>query len=764
MLHVGFSMATINFDDQPLLAPAITAGLGALRRRLRQYVWLDGCGATVAWLGVAFWATLAIDWLFEPTAALRITMLAAIATVWVVMVVQWIGRRAFVRISDSNAATVLERRFPQLNDSLLTAVMLTSQPTDPAEIDRDLLAATCREAAAQMARLDVRKVFNPRPLWRNCGAAGVLVLSVAAFALLLPDAFGTWTRRVLTFSDELWPRSTRLEVEGFAGGVQKVARGADVEVVARADANMPVVPQVVEVRYRTQGGGRGRATMDRRGVAHGPEDRFQEYAYTFRSVLADIQFDVVGGDDRVCDRRIQVVDSPTISQMTLDCELPAYIGRKEPPLPVSGVMQLPAGSRVTVHAAAANKDLVEIQVNGIVDDRPAPLKVLKGSDLTADRRGFPYALGPLLKDTTLLFTLTDSDGIRGRDPVRLSLVPLPDRPPQVAVQLDGIGTAITPQARIPAAGRITDDYGLGRVWFEYAVDGRKPGDRVVRQFTDHPTDFQLAGTAMELADLTLRPGQKLAITVKAADLCDLGHGPNVAGSERWLLDVVTPEQLRVMLESRELVLRQRFDAMVQEMTETRDLLARLDVGPPPAADPAKKPADAAAKGHEPGDDEPADSPARQGTLRRLRIEGALTNCRKNTPEVLGLAESFDDIRKELINNRIDTEELKGRLQKGIAEPLRHIAEMMIPELERRLEGLQAVLDNATKSPALRALAQQQADEILLAMRKVRDRMIEVEDFNEAVNLLREIIKTQDQLHDETEQRHKQKIRELLKEQ
>ena len=758
-------MATIDIDDRSLMAPAITAGLGALRSRLRRYIWLEGCGAAVAWLGMAFWATLAVDWFFEPPAAFRAVLLAVVALGWAVVLVQWIGRRAFVRISDSNAATVLERRFPQLNDSLLTAVLLGAGRTDPAEVHRELLARTCREAAAHLAELDVRKVFNPRPLRRKCGAAGLLALSMAAFALLVPDAFGTWTRRVLLFSDELWPRSTRLEMEGFTGGVQKVARGADVEVVVRADATMPVVPQVVEIRYRPQGGGGGRATMDRRGVARGPEDRFQQYAYTFRSVLADIHFDVVGGDDRLRDRRIEVVDSPTISQMTLDCELPAYIGRKEPPLPVSGVMQIPAGSRVTVRAAAANKDLVQVQVHGIVDDRPAPPRLLKGNDLSPDRRGFSYALGPLLKDTTLLFTLTDADGIRGRDPVRLALVPLPDRPPQVAVQLDGIGTAVTPQARVPAAGRISDDYGLGRVWFEYAVDGQKPASRPIRQFDDHPTEFSLSDAALEVRDLALRPGQKLTISVKAADLCQLGPGPNISAGEQWLLEVVTPEQLRVMLESRELVLRQRFDAMIQEMTETRDLLARLDVGPP--AEPAKSAsppkAPAAAKGREPGDDEPDDSPARQRVLRRLRIEGTLTNCRKSTPEVLSLADSFDDIRKELINNRIDTAELKERLQKGIAEPLHRIAEAMIPELERRLESLQAVLDDAGKSPALRVLAQQQADEILLAMRKVRDRMIEVEDFNEAVGLLREIIKTQEQLHDETQRRHKQKIRELLKE-
>ncbi len=130
---------------------------------------------------------------------------------------------------------------------------------------------------------------------------------------------------------------------------------------------------------------------------------------------------------------------------------------------------------------------------------------------------------------------------------------------------------------------------------------------------------------------------------------------------------------------------------------------------------------------------------------------------------MGLAEAFDDLRKQLINNRIDTDELKERLQNGIADPLRRIADPMFPELQRRLEGLQAVLDDAAKCPGLRARAQRQADDILLAMRKVRDRMIELEDFNEAVNLLRDIIKTQDQLREETQQRHKQKIHELLKE-
>ena len=85
----------------------------------------------------------------------------------------------------------------------------------------------------------------------------------------------------------------------------------------------------------------------------------------------------------------------------------------------------------------------------------------------------------------------------------------------------------------------------------------------------------------------------------------------------------------------------------------------------------------------------------------------------------------------------------------------------LPELPPLPEDLRARLADALSRPA----AQQPswpADQAA-AMRKVLDRMIVLEDFNQAVELLREIIRSQKQLHDQTQQRHKQKIRDLLKE-
>jgi predicted trehalose synthase len=105
--------------------------------------------------------------------------------------------------------------------------------------------------------------------------------------------------------------------------------------------------------------------------------------------------------------------------------------------------------------------------------------------------------------------------------------------------------------------------------------------------------------------------------------------------------------------------------------------------------------------------------------------------------------------------------LKNRLQGNISEPLHHLVDVMFPELGRRIEELQTALDDPDRAPSLRDAAQQQAQAMLLAMQKVRDHMIELEDFNEAIELLRNIVDMQKKLHNDTQKRHDQKIRDLL---
>lgn len=742
-------------DPAPPLAPGVRQLLRALRRRIRRYVWLQGLAATIAGLGLGFWLALGADWLFEPAALVRQGLLAGVLAIGVLCLAWFALRRILVRLSDHSMAVLLERRFGKLEDSLLTAVELTSRAEPLPDFTRDMLAHTCDEAWQRSRQVDLRQVFNRAPLVRSLAAAAVIVLSIVTLAVASPGVLRFGLERLTARTDQPWPRQTHLHIDGFDNERREavVARGMDFEILVHAEATPPrVAPQVVEVRYRADDGRRERQTMVREGVAVPGEDEYQDYRYTFSSVLSSLSFDVVGGDARLRDLRIRVVESPSLS-MRLECEYPAYTGRLPAEVPVTGVVPLPVGTRVKIHAQAS-KDLRQVQV-----DVPAgPVGHAAKTIELAGGREFDFTLDPLDADQTLSFHLLDTDGVRNRGPVQLALSAVQDAPPQVNVQLEGIGPAITPRARLPLTGKVADDYGVSSVWVESSVDGTQPKPHELVAAAGQP-EVEV-DAALEVAELSLKPGSKLIVGAKAADNRDLpgDRGPNVGQGERFLLEVVTPDHLLTLLETRELNLRQRFESILQEVTETRDSLTALEAkegGRAPSERPGEK-----APGRQDDEAEDAAGTAEAiGQRNLLRVERARQNAQKNGEETRGVGNAFEAIREELINNRVDTEELRIRLKDRIADPLHRIVEAMFPNFDQRLGALQKQASAGGELTSVQAV--EQADAILVEMQKVRDQMLELESFNEAVDLLREIIAAQQQVTERTKEERRKKVRQLL---
>ena len=783
------------------LAPTLESVLAQLRRSIRAYVWAEGIALLLIVLGLSFWFSLGFDWLFEPPAPLRVALLVAAGCVLVWVLFRFILRRAFVRLGDRSMAVLLERKFGQFQDSLLTTVELSEAPDHAVEFNPEMLRHTQEDALARAGGLRLSQVFDLRPLVRRIALAAALVVSVLVFGAKASDALGIWARRTLMLSGELWPRKTRLKVEGFdEAGRVKLARGADFDLLVKAEAAPErEVPELVEIRY-LQGGARGRDNMSRSGQAVPGRDEFQNFNYTFKDVLTPVEFYLRGGDDRLGPYFLDVVDSPTVGQMILHCEYPAYMNRTPRDIPVAGGMQLPRGTRVTIEGQT-NKDVVQVQIDDLINDQtPITHKIDLGELAAAGSRSFQYVIDSLDGDKTLRFTLLDTDGIRSRDPVRLALSAVADEPPQVAAQLRGIGSAITAQARLPMFGEITDDYGLAQGWFAFHVDDQEPRRQMLAAKISGQDKLQL-DEALEVESLGLVPKQKFHLTAEAADTYNLGDAPNKGASQHYVLDVVTPEQLRSLLEARELLLRRRFETIIQETTENRNALARMEFGPPVAVgQPLKsQPPDAAAKDVPPADAdgpegqvitpakdkgivEPGDEPGsstlggppragedaqgaaeRQTALRRVHAERALQNSQRSADETLGVATSFETIREELINNRVDTEELKTRLKDGIADPLKRVSGEMFPELERRLRLLQARLADPAAGEAAQTAALQQADAILVEMNLILGKMVELETFNEVLDILRGIIDSQEKIIIQTKQKQKEKLRNLLDE-
>jgi hypothetical protein len=772
-------MAT--YDHQPELPPAIRRLLDVVRRRIRAYVWIEGLALVAVLLGVAFWVGLAADWTFEPSVDGRRLALLALGALLLLVVYHVLLRRLFVPIADSSLAVLLERRFPNLKDHVLTAVDVAA-PENAAEYNPELMSRTHGEAVRAIAGIDAAEVFNRGPLRRAVAAAVLLAASILIFAAMSRETFGFWIERI-ALSDKPWPRRVSLDVVGFApdatgNRIHKLAQDDDYELLVHARTDGFEIPDEVEIRFRLSDGRRGRDTMIRVGEAVPGRDEIQVYRYEFKRVAGDMQFDVVGGDDRVQNLELRVVDRPELFAIELECIYPSYLQRESRRLPVTGGMRIPEGTQLVLRAMST-KPLAAAKIHSAHNEQDAAVAFEKGPQET-----LRWNYGTLSDDDVLTISVTDMDNVVSRDPYRVSLAVVRDEVPQVAVRLAGIGTAITPEAVLPVNGKITDDYGLDRAWYEFQVDSGAAGMRPLAQFPAGESELTDLGEFDTRAidestgkrALELRPGQRLALSLRAADRFDLSDEPRAGSSQRFVLDVVTTSELLALIERRELQLRQRYEAIYEKVTDTRNLLARVKFDDEAAAsddtegetgrelEGERLPENDSSSPPLPVAPSPTLSSASQRALarRRLRVAGSLQNVVQSADEITGVAEAFDDLHDQLTNNRIDIPDLKSRLREQIAEPLHRIGEERMPQLVARLELVEEHLQDDSAAPELaRAIAL--ADEVLVEMRQVLDRMLELETYNEVLDLLRGIITDQQEINRRTKERHKERLRSLFEE-
>lgn len=718
-----------------------------LRWLLRAYVLVEGLAAVLLVLGVVFWLALGVDWSFEPSPLLRGGMWCAALAVVGWASYRFLLSRLFAPVSDSQLALLLERRYPALQESLVTTVEATQDRNEDMLSNAALLRRLSERAEAGIRDIDLRPVFRLQPLVLKVLGAAVVWLLVFWFSAAQQEAFAFWLQR-MQLSPELWPRKVQLSVAGFTeeNGQQviRVARDDDLELEVRASLREDhVAPERVEIRYRMPDGRRGKDTMVKVGEALPGRDDAQLYRYTFQNVGSDLSFDLIGGDDRIRDLQLRIVERPQIKKIIVDCEYPAYLQRGPENVPVPSRVEVEEGTRA-VCRIECTKPLAKLRVHDPSEQDDLPARINDDNPHEAE-----FDLGQLSIDRVLLLSARDTDGVESRDPYRVVISVIPDTPPEVAVGLNGIGSAITPQANIPLKGKVTDEYGLNRIWYESQIGDAEPE----RWDVDGAYQRRLKFTRLQSLDLArtdsrtnkplidVEPGTQLALSVHASDYYDLSDQPHEGRSQRFLLDVVTESELRAILEKRELTLRQRFEAIYEKMVATRELLQRVEV--------------------ELAEDVEPEQAERLRQRDRLRVGGCLQNAAQLSHETLGVAEGFEGIVTELENNRIDTEELTMRLGKNIATPLRGIAEEMLPELQSSLKLLENSFADGKPQLSLQKQSIVQSDAILATMKQVLDRMLELESYNELVALLRSIVADQKELQDQTKQERRQKLRDIL---
>ncbi|MCE9630264.1 MAG: hypothetical protein K8S94_06035 [Planctomycetia bacterium] len=720
-------------EEAAVSAAPLLALLASIRRQAGRWIWIESLALALLAALAAAWLSLAIDWLIEPPAWVRGCILAAAMATIVWILVTRLVTRLSVPLTDESLALAIERTHPGFRDGLSTAVAYARARRsatvgdlagEDESVDRELVDRTIAGAVALVDRVRPEALFRRARLMGVALTALVTLAATAAAATSSPGVATAWARRLLLLADDPWPRRVTLEAVDFAAGVRTVARGVDVDVMvlARAQGTMP---EVVELRTRGRDGWR----TERMGTRGGPTDAGQLFGHVLKRIDDDLMVEVRGGDARLRGLRIVVADPPAIAEVRIIAALPEYLGGGSRELVASRLVQVPRGAAVEF-ACTSTKPLAAatLAVRPAGGDARAERVITSLEPGAAETRTISGQIPAIDADTAVLVHLTDTVGLVNRDPVVVVFSAVPDARPEVAVRLVGISSAVTPQAMLSIEGVISDDHALGNAAVMLAAGELERTLPIARVRGGEPM-VELPAAQPEvvpLAGLGLPVGARLEVVVSARDTCSLDAEANEGRSDTWTLDVVSPETLRAMLEAREILLRRRFEAAIDDFAKAREIVTAE-----PRTDDA-------------GSSAPALARCGEATVRA-------------SGETSEIAAEFRGIARELANNALLTPEIEARLLTQIAEPL---SAVVAGELDAVARACRATARNGGSSIDRRSLVRL-VDLALARLRAVLERMLELESVNEVIERLRGVIRTQEEIREETLERQRKRGREAL---
>ncbi|MGY8688002.1 MAG: hypothetical protein ACKVHP_09745, partial [Verrucomicrobiales bacterium] len=385
--------------------------------------------------------------------------------------------------------------------------------------------------------------------------------------------------------------------------------------------------------------------------------------------------------------QIELLHRPEIAEIELLSKPPDYTGAEVTALPPgAGPYYVLKGSSLGVRGSA-DKPLVSAAVVSGENRWPLDIKDEKFAGAVPADQLVSGSFVLEIEDTeqVLQDEETTPRGLGSRDPLRFKLRLKEDETPKIKARLEGVSAMVVSRARLPYTATLTE--------------------------------------AFEIESLDIPAGSRLSLHLMAIDN-DIVSGPKVGESTKMIVRVVSEAELRDDLLRREKDQRQ----LVAEMVDQQDLLLTES----------------------------------QGLLAQTRDVAVLTSEQRSQSvrfekrqKLLGgglmpLVGRLRGMVAEIQNNKLEDADgvLQERLRDRIIDPLQALAEN---ELNLASEYLGRVR-RAKKAEERRIVFTAAVNNQQIALKRLRAilvHMVKNESYQQAVNLLYEIQKSQDDLRKRT---------------
>lgn len=786
----------------PVTVPEqIPRQLQSLRNQSKAYALLSGLLLLVITLVIVYWGTTLLDevWFsiqkLELPRTFRIAVSSVLCGGLIWLVFRHLLKPGFRRLSDTDMALLIERRFPHFQDRLITVVESRQAYPGSGTHVKSMLNRTASQAQQLLNSVSLQNIFDTQPLVRRGWVAGILLLTVAAHLWISPGAISRWWSAFVSWEHTYHIRTTELDFTILADPGERPIRfsnpdsqplyrhprGSDlqllIEVPERKQSDTPwVVPERVRVDVMREDG-----TSSRSYVSKSSDDTFR---FILTRLQENISIEVLGGDYRTpLPLQIEAASPPAIDQLSAVCVYPEYTGWNEERGPdvdiLSSELSLPTGTQFSLRATSSKKlqgirivsdtfeisgdadggQLVSRDESKVISQDLLPLLTEDGLGFQASFKLLPNELMEdsdsaladdstviLPSNTSLKFFLHDQDNIMTATPESLRLTAIPDKAPVIAVRQQGVTNAVTRRAVIPMTGKIRDDYRVAAAEFRFLVDDESEWRRRPLRSGFRPgLEFELSESGRDRDHFAVQPldlteGQTLAITVYAEDECDLPE-PNQSRAEPMVFRIVSDQELLSLMYSQELALRRRFEEVIAKLEQTeadlifhQEIAERLDTQ---QGTPEQKAADRA-------------------SLNRT-ADSAGNTLRRQKNELDAINKAFQDIAQQLINNAITPALMAEQMQTQVIDRLTATSETTIPEADRSLSRFRVAADKSLSTVELLPKAKQDVRNVIDELRIILEQVRDTAEYHELISGLKNLLDEQKRLQNETK---RQQIKNL----
>ncbi|MEN9022550.1 MAG: hypothetical protein ABF370_18805 [Verrucomicrobiales bacterium] len=698
------------------LPQVLTDKLGRLRRRVTLWFTVDGL---IRVIGVAFALIaldLLIDWFFRMDRAQRGIML-----VIMIGVLLWVAWRHLVRplkakLTDEALCLEMEKH-GEYSEELISALEFshTDWSKQP-NVAPGLVKESIAKGLAVSEELSLDGVLRHGRFVTNLCFLAVLLLGsvVLGVACVKTNTMSTWLNRNVLLGNAAWPQDYYFDVANAEGQTLRIPRGDDYQLTAVVREGYRYLPESAKVEFRS-GAGRRLELMDR-------ADDGKSFGHQMISVTEPLEFRLSTKKIKSEWYRIALQQRPEINSIRLMTKPPEYTG--------TAIQELPPGEGPYYVLKGSSLGL-----KGVADKPLAKANIVSGETkwlLQIRENAFAGEVAAdELASGSYTVELEDLEGLDTREPLRFKLRLKDDETPQIKARLHGVSGMVVARARLPFKATLSDDFSLEEVKLSWQWrEDTSEANETTGEHTPAGAANELGKPAMELDEafdiesLDIPVGSRLSLRFQASDN-DLVSGPKVGKSTELIVRVVSEAEMRDDLLRREKAQRELLAGIV----DTQDLLLTEC----------------------------------QGLLAETRSVGDLTSEQRSqvvrsqkkqkllVKNILPIVERLRGMILEIGNNKLEEKDgvLQERLRERIIEPLDDLTRNELALASEYLERVRRSKEIEERKVLFTAAVTNQQS-ALKQLRAILVHMVKNESYQQAVNLLYEIQKSQQDLRTRTD--------------